>query len=425
MIKKIIGALLLLISLHTQAQRNNISPYSFFGIGDAANTKTVEEIAMGEIGGAFNSTFQLSLTNPASYAHLRLTNFALAGVNQALQINDGTNKDSGSNASLSYIALSFPIGEKAGVTFGLTPNTSVGYSLSQEFRDSEDEITAINQFSGEGGTNRVFLGYGRMLGQNLSLGAEASYIFGTVKNNLFNRQDGVQLASLFKSETDIRSVSLAMKLGAQYKTKVSEKLTLKSGVVVNLSNELSNKGGEYLISTLNIPNPTSAQHRDTTENNLIDERFKNPLQTIISAGIGEENKWYVGAEYAFQNALEFNDALQENDATFMYDSSSRISVGGFYTPKFNSVTNYWQRLTYRAGFKYEQTGLVVNNTTINNFGMSFGVGFPVGRQLSNLNLGFELGQRGDTTNGLVKENYFNFRLGLSLSDRWFRKRKLD
>ena len=109
MIKQIIGLLFLLISLNTLAQRNNTSPYSFFGVGDQAGDKTVEELGMGEIGGAFNSTFQLSFTNPASLAHLRLTSYALAGENRALQLNDGTNKDSGSNASLSYFALAFPI----------------------------------------------------------------------------------------------------------------------------------------------------------------------------------------------------------------------------------------------------------------------------------------------------------------------------
>ena len=424
MVKKITGVLFLLVSLHTLAQRNNTSPYSFFGIGDASDTKTVEEITMGEIGGAFNSPFQLSLTNPASFAHLRFTNFSLAGVNRAIQINDGINQDSGSNASFSYLALSFPVGDKSGVTFGLTPNTSVGYSLSQEFLNSEDEIEAINLFSGDGGTNRVFLGYGRLIGANLSIGAEASYVFGTVENSLLNRRDGVPLATIFKSNTEIRSVNLALKLGAQYKTKINEKLTLNTGVAVDLSNELSNKGNEYLFSLENRPDGVIVA-RDTTFSAPIDERFKNPVKSILSVGLGEENKWYAGVEYEFQNALEFNDALQENDAIFQYEKSSRISLGGYYTPKFNSVTNYWQRLTYRAGFKYQKTGLMVNNTSSNNFGISFGVGFPIGRQLSNLNLGFELGRRGEATNDLVRENHFNFRLGLSLSDQWFRKRKLD
>jgi hypothetical protein len=108
-----------------------------------------------------------------------------------------------------------------------------------------------------------------------------------------------------------------------------------------------------------------------------------------------------------------------------FDKSNRISLGGFYTPKFNSISSYWQRITYRAGLNLKQTGLVVNNTTINDFGISFGVGLPIGQQLSNVNLGFELGKRGEINNGLVKENYVNFRLSLTLNDRWFKKRKLD
>ena len=68
---------------------------------------------------------------------------------------------------------------------------------------------------------------------------------------------------------------------------------------------------------------------------------------------------------------------------------------------------------------------MVNNTEVNDFGMSFGVGLPMGKQLSNVNLGFELGKRGELNNGLIKENYLNFRLSLTLNDKWFNKRKLD
>jgi hypothetical protein len=41
-------------------------------------------------------------------------------------------------------------------------------------------------------------------------------------------------------------------------------------------------------------------------------------------------------------------------------------------------------------------------------------------------MGFEFGKRGATTNNLIEENYFNFRLSLSLTDtNWFQKRKID
>jgi len=177
MIKKPIGLLILFLSIQSFAQRNSISPYSFFGIGEETAQKTVEEISMGQIGTAFSSPFQLSFSNPAALGSLQLTTYTLAGQNKALRINDGINSESSSAASLSYMALGIPLGTKAGFSFGLQPNTTVGYSLLQSFSDNEDNLIAINKFKGKGGTNRVFLGFGYILIKNLYLGIETLYIF--------------------------------------------------------------------------------------------------------------------------------------------------------------------------------------------------------------------------------------------------------
>ena len=84
-------------------------------------------------------------------------------------------------------------------------------------------------------------------------------------------------------------------------------------------------------------------------------------------------------------------------------------------------------LVYRAGIRFEKTGLNINNESIKEFGISFGVGLPVGdvRMFSNANLGFEIGKRGTTNSNLIQENFVNFQLSLSLNDRWFNKRKYD
>ncbi|MDF1516850.1 MAG: hypothetical protein P1P79_02790 [Lutibacter sp.] len=126
--------------------------------------------------------------------------------------------------------------------------------------------------------------------------------------------------------------------------------------------------------------------------------------------------------------MELSGGVFNNYSKIDYDNYSKIAVGGFYTPKFNSITSYWDRVTYRAGLKFENTGLLVDVsgngtdfTAIDDFGISFGVGLPMSKQLSNLNIGFEIGKRGQTANGLVQENYVNFRLGLSLNDKWFKK----
>ena len=82
-------------------------------------------------------------------------------------------------------------------------------------------------------------------------------------------------------------------------------------------------------------------------------------------------------------------------------------------------------MVYRAGMRFENTGLKINNEPIKEFGISFGVGIPVGRAFSNANFGFEVGKRGTTNQNLIQENFVNFQLSLSLNDRWFEKRKFN
>jgi hypothetical protein len=82
-------------------------------------------------------------------------------------------------------------------------------------------------------------------------------------------------------------------------------------------------------------------------------------------------------------------------------------------------------MVYRAGMRFENTGLKINNESIKEFGMSFGVGIPVGGAFSNANFGFEVGKRGTTDQNLIQENFVNFQLSLSLNDRWFEKRKFN
>jgi hypothetical protein len=50
---------------------------------------------------------------------------------------------------------------------------------------------------------------------------------------------------------------------------------------------------------------------------------------------------------------------------------------------------------------------------------------PLGGTFSNLNIGVEYGQKGTTKANLVRENYTNVVMSLSLNDKWFVKRKYD
>jgi len=400
------------------AQKTSSSPYSFFGIGDQAQLKSVEEIGMGLMGGALDSEYQLSFTNPASYASLSWTTYVFAGGNKVTTIDDNFDKQTSSAASLTYLAMGIPIKGNQGIAFGLQLNTAVGYSLlDQKFED--ETLVEDNLLSGNGGTNRVFFGYGYKFPFHLNVGVEAAYVFGGLEKSILNRRLNVLLATKHKNDSYVKGYSL--KLGAQYSKEISKNLKLKLGLSAVLGNELTERGTEQLFSLVNIGNDTELPVDTLTSVNF-KSKIKSPLKTTLSAGIGRDNKWFVGADYTFQNAKEFNSDIFQEIIT--YDNSSLVSFGGFYTPKFNSITSYWNRVTYRAGVNYKKLGLVINDTSINEYGMSFGMSLPMGLKISNINLGFELGQRGTTDNNLIKENFYTFRLSLSLNDRWFRKQKI-
>ncbi len=428
MIKKALFIVALAIVFQAQAQRTNSSPYSFFGIGEEFNSRTIEQNAMGGIGAAFNSTYNINLVNPAANAYLRYSTYTFGILNNDLTIKDSNGDQSSTSTNLSYLAFGVPFGNKAGLSFGIQPVSSVGYSLLNSTLDADDSLTELTQFTGNGGVNRIYGSMGAFLLKNLSVGFEASYLFGSIENNVANQRVGVFLASKNQEVLNIRGGML--KLGIQYKKELKDKLLLDVGAVFKLSNDFRATGNEYLYS-LSFAASGGEIPRDTIYAASVKGKLKSPIQTILGVGLGKENKWYAGVEYEHQAALNPEGFLTQTGGAFDYDTSSRISVGGFYTPDMNSISSYWNRVIYRAGIRYENTGLLVsgsnstNFTSIKDFGMSFGLGFPMGRKLSTVNLGFEFGKKGTTTDNLIQENYFNFRLGLSLNDLWFIKRKID
>lgn len=426
MIKKISITILLLIALNGFAQKSNSSPYSFFGIGENVETLSVEQIGMGGAGVSFQDNYHLNFSNPASLASLQYTVYTVAGTINNLTVKDNVESEKASNTKLSYLTVGVPISKNSGLFFGLKPKSSVGYSLLKNTLDNEDEIIDATLLEGSGGVNSVFLGVGKKIAKGFNIGLKGEYTFGNIENAVTNQLADISLATKYKTKSTANGFNLH--LGAQYQKQFKNELNLNLGIALEFENELDVDGNEY-IYTLNTATGVS---KDTISSSNIKGIVKSPLKTTIGVGLGKANKWFASVDYSFQDALEFTGGYFDLFNNVQYENSNKLAVGGFYIPKFNSISSYWNRVVYRAGLKIEKTGLKVSSqqslsqfTSIDDFGISFGVGLPIGNQLSNINVAFELGKRGNTDNGIVQENYFNLRLGLSLNDKWFRKRKID
>ena len=135
-------------------------------------------------------------------------------------------------------------------------------------------------------------------------------------------------------------------------------------------------------------------------------------------------KWSLGTEVTFKGTSSLTNRFSDIN-NVRYENSVKYSVGGYYIPKYNSFNNYFKKVVYRGGFRYENTGLIISNQAINDYAVTLGLGLPLGGTFSNINIGLELGQKGTKSAGLVQENYTNISIGLSFNDKWFKKAKYD
>ena len=417
MIKKIAVSVCLLFALVNFAQEGTSSPYSFYGIGDVKFKGTAEIRSMGGVT-MFPDSIHLNIQNPASYAALQYTTFTIGGSLSSTTLETETQKENADRASLEYFAVGLPMGKLA-AAFGLLPYSSVGYKVR-----SESTVTGLpsnHQFTGTGGINKAFLGISYQLSKKFSVGAEAAYNFGRIETQSLQTIDGVQLGSREINVSDIGGFSFTA--GMMYQGKFNEKLNFFSGLSYATQGNLRSQN-EREVAVVQIF--TTGGHGVVDQENVDvdDTTLKVPSKLTFGAGLGENQKWMIGAEVSHLQSGGQNNRFNDI-GNVSFENGMRYSVGGYFIPKYNSFTSYLSRVTYRAGLKYEETGLVINNKSIDDAGFSLGVGLPVGGTFSNINIGFEYGKRGTVYGGLVRETYANVIIGFSFNDRWFVKSKYD
>ncbi|MGB6269021.1 MAG: hypothetical protein WBF67_08430 [Olleya sp.] len=435
MIKKLVLVFIAVFAIQSYGQDGTASPYSFYGIGSLKFKGSVENRSMGGLG-VYKDSIHVNFQNPATFAgndlasfnnESRPVKFTVGGSHTNTKLSTETNSDKAQSSTFDYLALSIPVG-KFGFGFGLLPYTSVGYEL--ETLDSDDRVDF--RYSGEGGLNKTFFTIAYQINKSLSIGVEMDYDFGNIQNNTTNilyNEDGepLQYYSKESNRSDLSGVNF--NLGLHYQKMISDKLELQGSLTYSPEANLTSKN-ERTLSTITLDFLSGTEffqnilEIDLAASNLEETNLTLPSKFSIGTGLGQPRKWFAGIDYTSQNTSEFFNPLYDN-AGVTFEDASKLSIGGFYIPEYNSFSNYWKRATYRAGLRFENTGLNINNQSIKEFGMSFGVGLPVGNVFSNANLGLEFGQRGTTNANLVKENFVSFQLSLSLNDRWFVKRKYD
>ncbi|WP_396140078.1 hypothetical protein [Flavobacterium sp.] len=423
MIKKIIVSICLLFSLAIFAQESTSSPYSFYGIGDIKFKGSVENRSMGSIS-VLPDSIHINIQNPAQLACLKLTGLALGGTYANTKSKTETQEAKARRTSLDYMIVGIPVG-KVGIGFGLIPYSSVGYKIGRTAyvtNNNNDTIRSIiSRYNGIGGVNKVFLGFGYRLTKNINIGGDLQYNFGTIETNSLQYQTDLQYGSRENNVSDLRGVNFD--LGITYQTKVNSKYSFFSSLAYTPEAVLTS-GNTRNIEIVQLISTSAVIVIERQNISVEDTKIKLPSKLSFGSGFGQLKKWLVGGEITFiQNSVMSNRFTDINSATF--ENSVRYSLGGFFIPNYNSYSSYYKRMVYRGGLRYENTGLVIQDKSITDFAANIGLGMPLGGTFTNINIGLEIGRRGTKYYNLVEENYINLSVGLSLSDKWFVKRKFD
>ena len=409
-------ALFIAFSIDLEAQISTSSPYSRFGLGDLDQSIFPQYNACGGALTAISSSKSINPFNPASYASFGPNTFLLStgGWHKTTRFQNVSNKQNANNNGFSHFVLGFPISKEIGSSFGMIPYSSTGYMIN--VRDNNN-VADINYY-GDGGISKIYFGGAYEPFEWLSIGLNASYLFGGLnrrKQLIFD--DDSYMSSRANSKINLKGYYF--EFGLLYKRILNENDKFFIGITAN-DNSAIRANKTELVETFEFSG-TLESPKDTFVNSS--EWGNINLPRFISTGISyvKGKKWLFSADYTIQNWADYT-IFNESDNLA---NSMRLSAGTQYTPDYNSITKYYKRIDYRIGASYSNTPLQFDNDQLTEMSLSFGFGIPVRKSRTKYDFSCSIGKRGKTSNNLIKEQFFRLGLSVTYDGIWFIKRKYD
>ncbi len=397
--------------------QNNASPYSIVGIGDIEKSSFDRTSGMGHAGVALSSDATnrfLYHANPASYSGMqdKFFNFEASVRYKAVNYS-GTpigNASASQSADLQFkkLVVAIKIKPRWGAAIGLLPFSTSNYSFYST-KTIIGSTTIIPTYSeGTGSTNQFFIANSYKINKHLSVGLHTAYIFGQL-NQTETLLSGVSDSTL-TTERNILLGNFFFKGGLQFQTKINKNIQLLAGATGSLKTPLK---ANY---QLKVVDGTTALLSD---NHYKDTYFNLPVSYTGGIAAKIKDKYTIAADYNFQSW----DGANTNAYNYQLVNSSRYSLGFEYSKKINfrdyqgnilSAEKYF----VQTGVFYTDSYLRIYGKQISEYGITIGGGFNTVKSNLGLQVGLEIGRRGTTDIGLIKEVYTQFHATFVYRDFW-------
>lgn len=415
-----------IVNVAAVAQSGTNSPYSRYGLGILSEQSGSYNRGMNGLGFGFYEHNQINYLNPASYSQLDSLTFIFdAGVSgQITNFKEGNVKKNANNADFEYAVAGFRAARHLGVSFGVLPFSSVGYNYSINKYIGENKSASYqNTYKGSGGLHQAYLGIGWMPLKGLSLGANLSYLWGTISRSLTNTYSDAAVNTISKYYSATIN-NYKLDLGAQYTAMLGKENSLTLGAVYSLGHKLGADLHCDVISTR-----SQAGVADTAKHVI-----KNGLRLPETYGAGfvwrHGAVWQVGFDYQNQRWSKLDMPLYAEETYKLvkgqYMDRQKVTIGGDWCPSAKS-RSYLKRVHYRIGASYVTPYYKINGQDgPKELSASLGLGLPIMNSWNNrsqLNISAQWVRQ--EAKGFIRENTFRINVGLTFNERWFAKWKVE
>ena len=412
--RNIFISLLLLNYIHAQ------SVFNAYGLGLSKSGNYAATSGAGSIG--LVPTFHpgVSLDNPATWPGLKFT--YISGSYNSRSVGLDNKNDITYGNGLDKIQFVIPIQDRyaMGVSLKLVNNHNSYFKTDSSTFDFQGKNLITNkEFRSGGGLLAGSFGVSFPMNEKMGLGFSVDRLFGSSRD-----EHSLVLNDIHYRMFNIRTYS---------------------GTVMNLNfaGNFYNDNDLIVLAFARISMTGKPVSGTLYQFDLFEDRNDNytydpddypatvNVDTIEVSDIYAPNSFSFGLNAGFRNDLNIFGEFQ-----IWNDEASSANYESIYTDQIGSKTHFggglvkfgnigaraWQdKLTFRLGAFKESYGLKYSGKTINENGITMGIGFKFAVTGNQLDFSYRTGSR--SINGDYKELVKEFNIGLSLGDVWFLRRR--
>ncbi|MEX0929365.1 MAG: hypothetical protein WD266_11380 [Balneolales bacterium] len=406
----------------SESQLNTGSVYSYLGLGLPVDYASSLAGSMGLQGVALQDYRLNNLSNPALWSQGIYTNVNGGFSLRAFDATDNLGSRRNSLLQVSQFQLVLPVKrERIGVSLSLAPITESRFQTAQDVVIPADQNNSGSPLeyrvntSGTGGLNRLELGVGIRIARGLTFGYAPSFIFGVLENTTTYNFEDQNFSNI--NFTKINSnYGFGNRFGLYFNrySLFGENDQLAFGATFNLPVNLDSESKvESDIGSANIDLITAGEFGD--------QDVKMPMEAALGFGYHFNQQWLVSSDVLYQNWSEYQGRNEE-----MFTDRFKVGFGTQYAAaRRSSPGGFFSRFNYRAGASFDTGSLEIDETEIQTYMLTAGIGIPSRGTGSSIDINFDFGFRGTEASDLIAEKIYGIRLSFNLSELMFLQRRID